>query len=252
MNNNLQVYEDPIQYDDENNQYTKDIPLIEEWGQKIKKGPIIDLACGTGRVTIPLAKQGYELIGVDIHQGMLGFANQKAKKANLSIQWIEQDCTKLHLKLKSPLIYMVGNSFQHFLTNQAQNELLTSVRKHLASGGVFIFGTRFPNAEELLPSSNKEEYWRSYIDSKTKQKVEVYTTDSYDPLTQIQTCEEKHKNDRGFQRTKAIRLRYVFPQEMERTLKHNGFNILHCYGDWDKRPLEKESHNMIYVCTPES
>jgi len=50
---------------------------------------------------------------------------------------------------------MVGNSFQHFLTNEDQDKLLTSVNKQLKQNGIFIFGTRFPSYEELLQPVQK-------------------------------------------------------------------------------------------------
>jgi ubiquinone/menaquinone biosynthesis C-methylase UbiE len=178
------------------------------------------LACGTGRATIPLGSKGHPLIGVDIHKGMLNRAKKKSNALDLPIEWIEQDCTNLNLNVKSPLIYMVGNSFQHFLTNEKQNQLLTSVNEHLESEGIFIFGTRFPSAEELLHPSI-EEYWRTYTNRDGK------------------VIDEK--------RTK-ISLRYVFPKEMERILFENGFEILSVFKDWNETPLTNDSYQMIYVC----
>ncbi|PAE27152.1 SAM-dependent methyltransferase [Paenibacillus sp. 7884-2] len=239
---NFQEYEDPILYDTENESYLSDLVFLKKWAVKTE-GTLIDLACGTGRATIPLAQDGHQLIGVDIHQQMLHQAKKKA--VNLSITWVEQDCTTLDLKLQSPFIYMVGNSFQHFLTNEAQNMLLQSVNHHLDKNGVFIFNARFPNSEELL-SSSTEEYWKSYIDN--GEKVDVYTISEYDALLQIQHNVTIRKYPHGKQLHTSIRLRYVFPKEMERLLAENGFEILHVYGDWKEGPLTNESMEMIYVC----
>ncbi|MHC0038303.1 class I SAM-dependent methyltransferase [Pseudoneobacillus sp. C159] len=245
---NFEEYEDPIAYDEENNPFTDDIPFLLKWAAKVE-GPIIDLACGTGRVTIPLAKAGHPLIGVDVHQGMLNHARQKSSQAGLPIEWVEQDCSNLQLSVKSSLIYMVGNSFQHFLSNEDQNGLLTSVNRQLTDGGIFIFGTRFPSLEELLQPSI-EEYWKSY--SKDRLKVDLYTISRYDALTQIQHYETIRKffDEKGSmvdENRTNIRLRYVFPKEMERLLHETGFEILHVYRDWQENPLTEESQQMIYV-----
>lgn len=98
LNNNSQEYDDPTLYDKENESFIPEIPFILKWATK-KQGPIIDIACGTGRVTIPLAKNGYNLVGVDINKGMLAHAKKKAANLNLQIRWIEQDCTQLDLCL---------------------------------------------------------------------------------------------------------------------------------------------------------
>jgi ubiquinone/menaquinone biosynthesis C-methylase UbiE len=248
---NFEEYNDPILYDKENNIYLEDIIFLEKWASRTE-GLIIDLACGTGRATIPLARKGYKLIGVDLHKGMLNEARKKTSNLNLQIDWITQDCSKLDLNVKSKLIYSVGNSFQHFLTNDAQDGLLMSVNRHLETKGIFIFGTRFPSAEELFQPS-KEEYWKTYIDTETQNKVDVYTICSYDPLNQVQhnTTIRKFKNMHeeviNEVRT-SISLRYVFPKEMERILTVHGFEIINVYADWNETPLTEDSYQMIYVC----
>ena len=251
MLHNSEEYNDPILYDKENEQYIPELPFLMKWASKTK-GPIIDLACGTGRITIPLAEKGHKLIGVDIHKGMLDEAVRKSAHLDLPIDWVEQDCTKLNLRVKSQLIYSVGNSFQHFLTNEAQDGLLSSVNKHLEMDGIFIFGTRFPSAEELLQPST-EEYWRSYTDRETSHIVDLYTISHYDTLEQIQhyTTIRKYKNSDGKivnEKRTNISLRYVFPKEMERLLQANGFEIVHLYKDWNETSITSDSYEMIYVC----
>lgn len=68
---NTEEYNVPILYDKENKSY------LLKWASKTG-GPIIDLACGTGRATIPLARKGHHLIGVDAHSGMLDLAREKS------------------------------------------------------------------------------------------------------------------------------------------------------------------------------
>lgn len=248
---NTEEYNDPVLYDKENEHYSSEVPLLLKWASK-KNGPIIDLACGTGRITIPLAKSGHELVGVDVHKGMLNEAKRKSLELNLPIRWVEQDCTKLNLDIQSPLIFSVGNSFQHFLTNEDQDALLASVHKHLEIDGAFIFGMRFPGREELLQPST-EEYWRSYTDSETSHTVDIFTISNYDSLNQIQhyTTIRKYKNMHGEivdEVSTNISLRYVFPKEMERIITAHGFEIVHLYGDWDEAPITNDSYEMVYVC----
>ncbi|MFC0300632.1 class I SAM-dependent methyltransferase [Virgibacillus soli] len=248
---NFEEYDDPNLYDRENEKYKMDIPFLLKWAKKTT-GPIIDLACGTGRATIPLALEGFELIGVDVYRAMLEKAKQKSKTLPVHIDWVEQDCTKLDLRLSSNFIYSVGNSFQHFLTNEAQDAFLTSVNNHLQTGGIFIFGTRFPSMDELFVSG-KEEYWRSDTDDVTKNKIDIYMKSEYDPFTQVQHNITIRKWINKFgevvdEKRTNIRLRFVFPQEMERILEGNGFEILHVYADWKESPVQQNSNELIYVC----
>ncbi|MBS4172841.1 class I SAM-dependent methyltransferase [Bacillus sp. FJAT-49736] len=248
---NFEEYDDPILYDKENDVYIEDIPFLLKWASK-SCGNIIDIACGTGRATIPLAQKGFKVIGVDVHKGMLSAAKRKAEAQAIQIEWVEQDCTKLSLKEKAGLIYSVGNSFQHFLTNESQDQLLESVSRNLEMGGTFIFGTRFPSTEELLQPS-KEEFWKTYFEEETGIRVDVYTTSFYDSLTQIQhyITIRKWLDESGNildEKRTNIRLRYVFPKEMERLLGSRGFKIQHVYRNWKEEPLTNDSDQMVYVC----
>ena len=249
--NNLEEYDDPSLYDVENESYKEDISFLLKWASRVE-GPIIDLACGTGRATIPLAGRGHQIIGVDLHSGMLNEAKRKSAERQLSIEWVNQDCTDLRLAQKSNLIYMVGNSFQHFLSNDEQDSLFTSVNQHLETDGLFIFNTRFPSEEELLQPST-EEYWKTYQDPKTLGKVDVFTISTYDSLNQVQhyTMIRRFKDEDETvleEKRTNISLRYVFPKEMERVLSLHGFEIHRVYNDWNETPLTSDSYQMIYVC----
>lgn len=244
---NSEKYADPEAYDLEYQNYLKDVPFLLDWANRTP-GTIIDLGCGTGRVTIPLAERGHQLIGVDLHEGMLSLAKEKTADTQLAIEWVQQDCTQLALDLEAPFIYMTGNSFQHFLTNESQNRLLQSVWTHLEPDGVFIFNTRFPVLDELAQVDTST---RTYTDKRDR-KIMDTTIETYHALTQILHCSSTRQildgPDAGTSERDSISLRYVFPLEMERLLTATGFTILESYSSWDKTPLSASSSEMIYVC----
>ncbi|WP_409271620.1 class I SAM-dependent methyltransferase [Neobacillus sp. SCS-31] len=245
--NNLEKYEDPLKYDELYNDYKEDLNYILEC-VKQETSPIIELACGTGRVTIPMAKRGLKMIGVDIHAGMLNLAKQKAEKENLNIHFEQQDCTKLNLPIKAPLIFMTGNSFQHFLTNDSQNELFQSVKSHLQPNGEFIFDTRNPILAELaIVEESEERYTNSHDQLVIEKHRETYhhhtqilhCTTTYDVVKDGQIIESKQD---------SISLRYTFPMELERILEEHGFELVQLYGSWKKDAYTKDSVSMIVHC----
>ncbi len=128
-----------------------------------------------------------------------------------------------------PLAFMVGHGFQHFLTNNDQNKLLTSIHHVLANNGIFIFDTRFPSKEELIQPST-EEYWTTIRDEMGR-KCDLYTEMTYDSIQQIQhyiTTRRFYEDDGQVEELKTtIDLRYTYPQELERLLVANGFELLH-------------------------
>ncbi len=249
--NNFEEYENPEQYDAENETYKPELPLLTEYA-KLVKGTIIDLACGTGRTAIPLADLGFSVVGIDIQESMLKKASEKAAKQNVSINWLKKNLTSFNLMEKSPLMYMAGNSFQHFLTNKDQDNLLKCVTASLQEGGYFIFDTRFPCKEELLQPAT-EEYWKTYQEEKSGLAVQLSTISNYDEISQIQhyvTIRKFfHENGKVQRENRTnVHLRYVYPQELNRLLTSHKLEVVAVYEDWDKTPLKNGSQNMVCIC----
>jgi 2-polyprenyl-3-methyl-5-hydroxy-6-metoxy-1,4-benzoquinol methylase len=107
MPDNLEEYDAPYVYEAEYGQYKGDFDLFLNL---IDKGSVLDLACGTGRLAIPLAQKGLEVVGLDASVPMLELARHKS--ADLPIQWIQGDIRDFQLNQTFDLIIMAGNSFQ--------------------------------------------------------------------------------------------------------------------------------------------
>jgi SAM-dependent methyltransferase len=243
--NNLGEFADPVNYDLEQN-HERGIPfysaLAEETG-----GPLLELACGTGRVTIPLARRGFDITGVDVTPGMI--AQARRKSAALPINWVVADARTLRIDRQFRLIFMTGNPFQAFLGRADQEALLESINRHLHPGGLFAFETRNPRWADLN-TDDVEEHWQTYTD-KDGNEVRVSGTRWYDHVRQVlhyTTYRRWRAGGQDHETATRIALRYVFPQELEALFHYNGFTIVRSYGDWDLTPLTADSPSMICVC----
>lgn len=94
VEDNLEEYADPVLYDYEHKDFEPYGPFYLTLAERIG-GEILDLGCGTGRVTIPLAQRSFRITGLDIVPEMLEFAKKKASK--LSVDWVEADVRDFHL-----------------------------------------------------------------------------------------------------------------------------------------------------------
>jgi SAM-dependent methyltransferase len=246
-NDNLEEYADPVLYDIEND-LLDDVPLLLKWARR-QAGAVIDLACGTGRVTLPLAEAGFDVYGLDIHAGMIAEARRKAAERGLRIAFDVQDCTDFSLPVAAGLITMTGHAFQAFLTNDDQDRLLRAVWRHLAEGGVFIFDTRFPARDELLQPET-EQPWRTLTDQHGR-TMEESTIASYDEFTQIQHYitirRVRSANGDVEQSETSIWLRYTFPLELRRLLANHDFEIVALYRDWNEAPLEGAAYDIVTI-----
>lgn len=213
--------------------------------------PILELACGTGRITIPLAEQGFDVTGVDITPEMLERAEQKAAVQGASIEWIRADARKLNLGRRFKMAFTTGNSFQAFLDSESQEDLLRTVRVHLIPGGVFAFETRNPNLAALATGIGGADYEWAFVDHAGR-RVTALEQRRYDPESQVEhyTTQYRWTDDRNgsAERETHISLRYVFPQELEALLYYNGFELMHLYGDFEKSPFTAVSPLMVCVC----
>lgn len=245
--NNLEEYSDPILYDIENNTFEPDGPFYLALAQRIG-GPVLELGCGTGRITIPMAQQGMTMTGLDIVPGMLALARQKAQ--SLPIQWVEADARSFKLGRQFRFIFESGSMFQHLLDRADQEALLACVRDHLEPEGRFVVGVMYPDANMLAHVENEED-WFSYANTQG-QEVRVSGTQHYDRVRQIktETAYRRWRDADGHEvvQSAPLRLRYVFPQELESLLHYNGFAVCERYGDLDFSPLTEASQHIIYLC----
>jgi SAM-dependent methyltransferase len=247
MNSNLDEYRHPDLYDIENADFDPEGPFYLELARELG-GPVLEIGCGTGRMTIPLAKAGLDMTGLDIVPEMLARAKEKA--GDLPITWVEADARSYSLGKKFRFIFECGSVFMHQLTNADQQAFLERVREHLAPGGMFVVSLFFPHRENL-ENVPEEKEWFSYSDA-LGQMVRVSGSEVYDELAQV-------KNETAIRRITLLNgeeqvlaaplcLRYTFPQEMEALLDHAGFRIIERYGGADRSPLTAESRFLVYVC----
>lgn|SRR5690554_4450201 len=106
---------------------------------KIKPKNIIDLACGTGNITIPLAQHKYNIIGIDISQDMLSIAEQKARDKTLNIQWLCQDIIEFQGFTQQDAIICACDGLNYILKDEDLQNIFSRIYTSLKKGGIFMF-----------------------------------------------------------------------------------------------------------------
>jgi SAM-dependent methyltransferase len=245
-----EVYWDGRHYDAFNQPYQDDLKFYLAEARKAR-GPVLELACGTGRLTIPLRKKGVGITGLDLAAPMLAEARAKAAAAGAEIAFLRGDARKFRLKKKFTLIFMAFNSLQHLGKAEDLRGLFVSVAANLAPGGRFIFDIFNPDpmylirdTEELLPVAY-------YDDPAGGGKVLVNESYSYDKAAQVSRLTWHYRSEKtGKTLKKSLNLRCFFPQELLALVQFNGFRVLSRYGDFLRKPFAGESRKQVVICAP--
>ncbi len=244
-----------------------DLPLYLEYAQKCGS-PIFEVGCGTGRVTIALARAGQQVFGIDLSPEMLKIAQQKISKEPQEVQerieLTQMDMSDIDVPgRKFPLFLMPYGEFAHVLEREQQQATLKRIFQHLKPGGRLIIGMSNWDARETrisfrgtqiarLGHSMPLQYEGVFYDEKHQQKIVRYMARGYDPSVQTAIHVYVHEilDKEGkliAKKTNILPIRYVFRYEMELLLEKAGFTIEEIFGYYDKSEFKYDSRRMIFV-----
>ncbi len=242
-------------YDLDYGELDDDLLVIEQFAARCGS-PILELACGTGRALLPLARQGYQITGVDVSPAMIQIAQNKLvsegleKRANL----VEQDIRHLALDRRFNLAFIVLNSFTHLSTTDDQLATLAGIRHHLNPGGLLLIDLFNPDIGRLLEFHGQLVLEKTMRDPASGHRIIKFRSQTVDLGQQIihMTYVIDDVDAQGYvQRTIfPFSMRYFFRGEVELLLRHAGFEIEALYGSYDLDEFSDESDKIIAVARP--
>jgi len=225
-----------------------DTPFYVEEAKRAR-GPVLELACGTGRLTIPVAQSGVEIVGLDQSASMLAHARAKAQEAGVSISWVEADCRRFEFDRKFALIFMAFNSMQHLHDPGSLAALFNHVRDHLAPGGRFVFDVFNPSLAILTRDPNQRQLDRQYEDPAGRGTITLEMTAVYDDAAQVNRMKWYFSlpGAKDF-RVEQFDVRCFFPQELDLLVRANGFEMEHKFGTFDRKAFAGGDMKQIVIC----
>ncbi len=228
------------------NTFLSDLQFYKKWLPKNKEAKILELCCGTGRLTIPIAKDGYNICGVDYTPSMLEQAKVKAAEAGLVIDFIETDIRMLDLQEKFDLIFIPFNSIHHLYRNEDLFKALGCVRNHLKAGGLFLLDCFNPNIQYIAESKKVQAVIAEYTTDDGRD-VLIKQTMRYESTTQINRIGWHYYINGEFHSIQNLDMRMFFPQELDSYLEQAEFDIIHKFGSFEEEAFSDDSEKQIYV-----
>lgn len=203
---------------------------------------VLDLCCGTGTVSLILARMGYQATGIDLSAGMIEYAANKARSQKLDVDFRVQDAAELRLGKRFDLVISLFDSLNYILDASALQNAFYRVCEHLHPGGLFVFDMntelalagRFFDQNNLGSGAPVIYEWRS----------------TYDPEARICTVrmsfiyrrrgEEKHVRIVHYQRAYGI-------DEIADMLRRAGLDVLSVYNGYTLRRASARSDRVFFV-----
>jgi len=223
---------------------------------KTSGGTMLEVACGTGRITLRLAQQGVNIVGLDLSEKMLAVARRKSQ--NLSnFRLVQGDMRSFDLGERFELVIIPGHSFQHLNTPQDQADCLACIQNHLAPGGRLVLHLDYPNFSWLGSLVGEKagifENEECFLHPQTGNRVQAKRAWWFETSTQTATCqsrwEEMDESGKFIQmiQKEPVRLHAIFPFEVEHMLVRAGLSIDMVCGDFYRNPLHDQSPGMIWL-----
>jgi len=218
--------------------------------------PVLELGCGTGRITMALAEAGKRITGVDLSGRMLERAVKKRAalrvEARERVHFVQGDMARFDLGEKFRLVIIPFRPFQHLLEVRQQMDCLECVRKHLAPGGRLILDLFQTDAERMHDPVHMREVPLSEYETADGRHVRIserlaafHRAEQRNDVEMIFSI--RHRDGRQERLVFAWPLRYFFRYEVEHLLARCGFKVMALYGDFDRSPIRDDSPEMIFV-----
>lgn len=245
-------------YDLEYRSYSDDLAMYATLAARAGTR-ILELACGTGRVAIHLARAGFQVTGIDTSEAMLAIARERlaaeAPQIRDRVFLVQADMRRFRLAGTFDLAIYAINSFMHLMTHQDQARSLKCVARRLREGGLLAADIFNPELS-LYDSEGRMFYERTMSDDAAGASVIKMVSTAVDRPKQINRLtfyyDETSRDGTIKRNTATITQHYLYRHEMEHLVRQAGYEIADVFGDLKMRPMSVSSPKMVFVVERQS
>ena len=227
--------------------YDKWVELINKAASdyKVEGANLLDLACGTGELSIKLSQAGFCVTGVDLSEDMLSVAQAKTAEAGVDVFYIEQDMAQLEGLSVYDLICICCDSINYLRTEEAVMHTFNGVHRHLDKNGLFIFDVHslykmnhlFINQTYVVNDEDLSLIWQCYegdYPNSVEHDLSFFQLD--DKTGMYHRYDELH-----FQRTYSI-------EQYRHWLDKAGFSIMKVEADFSDESIRDDAERIFFYC----
>ena len=250
-------------YDLSHDPLTDDIRFILDLAATVA-GPVLEIGCGSGRLLMPLARAGFDVVGVDTSSEMLARARLRLAaeppEVRARVQLIEADVRELNLSPMEPfgLILFGYNTFMHF-DEAGAGAALKRLRPLLRAGGRLLIDVVNPVLLSMAtddPDFMLEDVLEDEVHGETIRQYTAYESVMGEQAVDVAWVYEVESaagaSGDGPKQTKArMRYFYLYPHQYDLLLTLTGFRLVNLLGDYGSEPFDEDSDRLILLAAPE-
>jgi len=238
-----------------------DVPFYVDLARQ-SGGPVLEIGCGTGRVMIPIAREGIEIHGVDNSPAMLQILEKhiqaEPEPVRSKAKVYPADMRDFRLNRNYPLVIIPFRPLQHMYTLEDQVSALTTAAFHLDQGGIFAFDVFYPKLEVIPQRIGKEVLELEWMSPSDPAKVvrRYFRTDSFDKINQTFSLtflfKTFHDGKLVSEETEPLRMSYYTYPHLQALFRMAGLESVREYGSFAKTPLDNSAQEMIFLLKAKS
>jgi SAM-dependent methyltransferase len=211
-------------------------------------GAVLELACGTGQLTIPIALCDLPTVGLDQSAAMLKVAKRRAAAVNAAVALVQGDMRDFALDREFDLIFIARNSLLHLLSTTDLHAAFSAVRRHLTADGIFAFDIFNPDLRRLARPGGQRFPVMEVITERFG-PLSVEETHDYDSATQVNHATWYISTpDRRDAWIVPLVLRSIFPEELDALLSAAGLELISRFGELSRVPFGPGSRVQVCLC----
>jgi SAM-dependent methyltransferase len=206
---------------------------------------VLEVACGTGMILLPLLRQGMDIYGFDLSSQMLDKLFEKAHMDNIpdiEQRISQQNMINFSYDFKFDAIFIPARSFLHLATQEDQIACLRNIHHHLQENGVLMLNFFTPDLQFINQNARSDPVYKHIADFQHPDGYGVITVSSRQASN---VAEQIHQITWRFELSDTtyespMLVRWIYKNEFQLLAKHSGFRIKHLYSGFDRTPYNGE------------
>ena len=210
-------------------------PVVDTLAELAGQGAALEFGIGTGRIALPLAERGVRVAGIDSSEAMV--ARLRAKPGGQDVEVAIGDFATTRVGGEFSVVYLVFNTINNLVTQDAQVACFQNAAAHLRGGGRFVIEVGVPDLQRLPPG----ETVRAFNLSPTRLGFDEYDVASQGLISHHYTVVD------GKLDVFSMPFRYVWPSELDLMARLAGMTLRERWTDWTREPFTSDSTSHVSV-----